>query len=238
MNVMRVTRTLAILIMGTVGVAVALIGLAGAPTLAFWCGEVVHSKPLSRAVYFSSMSLVLGQPNGVSLLIRASHPCLQEIVGQLLTQAGYHLAKLSQAATVHEVIDQPPRWAFEALKALPRATRRRTVVSTAATHPVYLDCLALYRVSGVFVAMDEAAANAAIHAASLGMVSYRPTSGLTPTELRIVRLLLQGHETREIARRVRVTEKTVNTHISNALGKLGYKNRVQLVARVLGYGPE
>ncbi|MBS3933999.1 MAG: helix-turn-helix transcriptional regulator [Truepera sp.] len=49
---------------------------------------------------------------------------------------------------------------------------------------------------------------------------------------------MQGHETREIARRAGATEKTVNAHISNVLVKLGYKNRAQLVARVLGYGPE
>lgn len=76
--------------------------------------------------------------------------------------------------------------------------------------------------------------HAATIAAALGMVSYQSASGLTPTELCIVRLLLQGHETREIAQRVHTIKKTVNAHLSNVLGKLGYKNRAQLVARVLG----
>jgi DNA-binding NarL/FixJ family response regulator len=64
------------------------------------------------------------------------------------------------------------------------------------------------------------------------------TSGLTRSELRIVRLLLQGYETREIARRADASEKTVNAHISNVLGKLGYRDRAQLIAKVLGYCPE
>lgn len=84
---------------------------------------------------------------------------------------------------------------------------------------------------------DAERAVAALYAAATGTASTTITSGLTPTELRVVRLLLQGFGTREIARKVSASEKTVNAHISNVLGKLGYRDRAQLVAKVLGYCP-
>lgn len=133
------------------------------------------------------------------------------------------------------MVDSPPGWAITALEALPKCERHFAAVSTQLKHPVYCDCLMSYQLSGVFFHTDAARGIAALYAAAAGVTSTTMTSGLTPTELRIIRLLLQGHGTREIARRVHATKKTVNDHISHVLGKLGYKDRAQLVARVLGY---
>ena len=41
--------------------------------------------------------------------------------------------------------------------------------------------------------------------------------------------------TREAATRLRVTTKTINAHISNALSKLGYSSRSQYIAALLAY---
>lgn len=53
-------------------------------------------------------------------------------------------------------------------------------------------------------------------------------------ELRVTRLLLAGMGTEDVATRLRVSGKTVNAHISNVLVKLGYENRAQYIAAILG----
>jgi DNA-binding NarL/FixJ family response regulator len=54
--------------------------------------------------------------------------------------------------------------------------------------------------------------------------------GLTRRELEVLRLIAAGRTNREIATRLFVGEKTVATHVSNILGKLGASNRVEAVA--------
>jgi len=61
----------------------------------------------------------------------------------------------------------------------------------------------------------------------------RPTSGwksLTPTELEVVGLVVEGLRNPEIAARLFVSPETVKTHVSNVLAKLGVVNRTELAA--------
>ncbi|HMC80332.1 MAG TPA: LuxR C-terminal-related transcriptional regulator, partial [Acidimicrobiia bacterium] len=61
----------------------------------------------------------------------------------------------------------------------------------------------------------------------------RPTSGwdsLTPTELEVVGLVVEGLRNPEIAGRLFVSPETVKTHVSNILAKLGVVNRTELAA--------
>jgi DNA-binding NarL/FixJ family response regulator len=51
---------------------------------------------------------------------------------------------------------------------------------------------------------------------------------LTPSELRIVRLAVDGRSNREIAHELYVTLKTVEGHLSRAYTKLGIEGRGQL----------
>ena len=60
----------------------------------------------------------------------------------------------------------------------------------------------------------------------------RPTSGwasLTPTELDVVRLLSEGLGNNDIASRLFVSPRTVQTHLTHVYSKLGLTSRVQLV---------
>ncbi len=60
----------------------------------------------------------------------------------------------------------------------------------------------------------------------------RPTSGwasLTPTERDVVRLVSEGLGNKDIATRLFVSPRTVQTHLTHVYTKLGLTSRVQLV---------
>jgi DNA-binding NarL/FixJ family response regulator len=51
---------------------------------------------------------------------------------------------------------------------------------------------------------------------------------LTPTELRVVQYVARGMANREIAEELRVSQRTIESHVSNMLGKTGLHNRTEL----------
>jgi DNA-binding NarL/FixJ family response regulator len=55
----------------------------------------------------------------------------------------------------------------------------------------------------------------------------RDAHALTGRELQVLTLLAQGRSNREIARKLGVAEKTVKTHVSSVLAKLGVADRTQ-----------
>jgi DNA-binding CsgD family transcriptional regulator len=60
----------------------------------------------------------------------------------------------------------------------------------------------------------------------------RPTSGwgaLTPTERDVVQLVSEGLGNKDIATRLFVSPRTVQTHLTHVYTKLGLSSRVQLV---------
>jgi DNA-binding CsgD family transcriptional regulator len=60
----------------------------------------------------------------------------------------------------------------------------------------------------------------------------RPTSGwesLTPTETDVVRLVREGLANKDIAARLLISRRTVQTHLTHVYTKLGLTSRVQLV---------
>ena len=52
---------------------------------------------------------------------------------------------------------------------------------------------------------------------------------LTPREKEIFHLLVKNYSTKDIARKLNISEKTVRNHISNVIQKLGVKSRIQAV---------
>jgi DNA-binding NarL/FixJ family response regulator len=57
---------------------------------------------------------------------------------------------------------------------------------------------------------------------------------LTERELEIARLVADGASNPEIAARLFLSRKTVERHVSNALRKLGARNRAELAAKIAG----
>ena len=60
----------------------------------------------------------------------------------------------------------------------------------------------------------------------------RPTTGwnaLTPTECDVVRLVSEGLANKDIAARLFISPRTVQSHLTHVYNKLGVSSRVQLV---------
>lgn len=56
---------------------------------------------------------------------------------------------------------------------------------------------------------------------------------LTPIEKEIFHLLVQNYSTRDIAKKLNISEKTVRNHISNVIQKLGVESRIQAVFELI-----
>jgi DNA-binding NarL/FixJ family response regulator len=51
---------------------------------------------------------------------------------------------------------------------------------------------------------------------------------LTPTETKVVNFVAQGLKNQEIAIRLKVSQRTIESHVSNMLAKTGLNNRTEL----------
>ncbi|PWM96600.1 MAG: DNA-binding response regulator, partial [Propionibacterium sp.] len=60
--------------------------------------------------------------------------------------------------------------------------------------------------------------------------------GLTPRELEVVRLVVEGLDNAEIGRRVFISPFTAKTHVNRAMAKVGARDRAQLVSLAVQAG--
>ena len=73
---------------------------------------------------------------------------------------------------------------------------------------------------------DHDAVEAVLAAAGHRVARRREApAGLTPREVEILRLLARGLLSKEIARRLRITPKTVGNHVEHIYGKIGVSSR-------------
>jgi DNA-binding NarL/FixJ family response regulator len=63
-----------------------------------------------------------------------------------------------------------------------------------------------------------------------------PDDPLSPRETEVVKLIAEGHTTREIAELLVLSDKTVERHRANILEKLGMRDRVQLTRYAIRRG--
>ncbi len=70
----------------------------------------------------------------------------------------------------------------------------------------------------------------------LGHGDVGRTDELTPREQEVVKLVAEAHTNKEIAEILHLSEKTVENHRSNAMRKLGMRDRVELVRYAIRRG--
>lgn len=70
----------------------------------------------------------------------------------------------------------------------------------------------------------------------LGESEVARTDELTPREQEVVKLVAEAHTNKEIAEILHLSEKTVENHRSNAMRKLGMRDRVELVRYAIRRG--
>ena len=58
---------------------------------------------------------------------------------------------------------------------------------------------------------------------------------LTPREKEIFNLLIKNQSTRDIAKTLGISERTVRNHISNVIQKLGVDSRIQAVFELIKF---
>jgi DNA-binding NarL/FixJ family response regulator len=64
----------------------------------------------------------------------------------------------------------------------------------------------------------------------------QPTTLLTPREEQITKLIAEGHSTKEIAAALHISVKTVESHRTNVLQKLGMRDRLELTRYAIRTG--
>ncbi len=171
----------------------------------------------------------------IGVRLKLAHETFGNLVDEVLARSGLSSPDPSSGGVAEIILDYPLAWAFGQLDTMNSIERARTLVVTQSAHPAYHDCLASYHVSGVVESTNEPALLSGVYAAAASQRTYQWKSGLTYMELRVTRLLLRGFDTGRAAAQLSISFKTVNAHVSNVLGKLGYDNRAQLVAGLLSH---
>ncbi|MFI6800633.1 response regulator [Streptosporangium canum] len=88
----------------------------------------------------------------------------------------------------------------------------------------------------VLLAPEAAEAMLSAHAPAPAPAAGRYVAPLTDRELEVLTLIASGRSNREIARELAVAEKTVKTHVSNVLMKLGVQDRTQAALYAVRHG--
>ncbi len=169
----------------------------------------------------------------VGIQILYHHPTYTSFMKPVLERSDIQLADTFDHGVAQIVLDYPLTWAITQLEKMDSIARARTLVATQTSQPIYQDCLASFHLSGVVNSTNENALLSAIYAAASAQKTYQWQSRLTYMELRVTRLLLQGLDTKRLAKQLQISYKTVNAHISNILGKLDLESRAQYLAALL-----
>ncbi|MET8340704.1 response regulator transcription factor [Streptosporangium canum] len=88
----------------------------------------------------------------------------------------------------------------------------------------------------VLLAPEAAEAMLSAPAPAPAPAAGRYVAPLTGRELEVLTLIASGRSNREIARELAVAEKTVKTHVSNVLMKLGVQDRTQAALYAVRHG--
>lgn len=170
--------------------------------------------------------------HSIRIELRAANTFYEDFAKSLL-RIDRFLSGVDDRPAATLLLDFPLTWALRQLNTMPIRERARTVVYTTARSEAYLDAIAGFHVSGVISTNRLVHLSSALHAAAYAMRTYARSTDLTPTELRLIRYLLTGKATEDMASEMRVSPKTINAHFSNILQKLNVSSRLHIVTDLL-----
>ncbi|MFJ8208381.1 helix-turn-helix transcriptional regulator [Streptomyces sp. NPDC096033] len=224
--------------------AAALSSSAAAPaegSLLFLSEEPCASVQLVR------ITLAAGDTEGARTAVRAA---------RRLAEANPGVRSLAAfAAQAAGLLDGDPAalaWAAEAMREAPRRLAAASALEdagAAAGAPgagLLEEALAAYtgmgarreiaRVRRRLERLGPGAAAGAVAAAPGQAAPREPEAELTPSELRVVRLVVEGLTNRAVADRLFLSPHTVDTHLRHAFAKYGVNSRVELARAFLAGG--
>lgn len=197
----------------------------------------------------------------ISVLIVDDHPVVRQGLRALLEvqdgmtvagEAGDGPSAVSLAASLRPDIvlldlKLPGMDGIAVLQAL-RSSGLRVLVLTSATHPSAASQAVLAGAAGVlYKDIDPDALVRAIRSVHDGnvllaqeaigsLVRGSRADSLTPREREVLSRIAEGRSNREIARLLRLSEKTVKAHVSSVLAKLGVQDRTQAAVYAVRHG--
>lgn len=171
-------------------------------------------------------AVATGQPRGIGVALRT--------LGQL-ERGARGRARLERAVDV--LARSPARLEYaRALIELGSALRRNRE-SRAAREPLRAG-LDLAVAGGATRSIDRALSELDASGARPRRLRATGRDALTPSELRVARLVVEGHTNKEVAQALFVTTRTVDTHLLHVYAKLDISSRQQLGAALdAGRGP-
>lgn len=176
-------------------------------------GEAAEAAEAVRVIRATRPTLVvcdLNMPGGGIEVVRA---CAGET----------HVVMLTVSEAERDVLDAVIAGAVGYLvKSTPAAELRAALGRAAAGEPVFSPELAAL-VLGEFRKLAKASG---------------PVSPLSPREREVLQLVARGHSYREIGDRLYISEKTVENHVRNILGKLHLNGKSALIRYAVDHGIE
>lgn len=199
----------------------------------------------------------------IRVLVVDDHPVVRQgIAGLIATQSDMSL--VAEAGTGREALHQfrthrpditlmdlqmPEMSGFDAISAiLAESSEARIIVLTTYVGDVqvlralkagargYLLKNSLYKELVETIRAVHAGRKSLSPEASFQLAEHATDEALTPAEIRILRLIAEGHANKEIAATLSLTEGTVKGQIRNILSKLGAKDRTQAAMIALKRG--
>jgi DNA-binding CsgD family transcriptional regulator len=170
-------------------------------------------------------------------------PSLWQLQGEALAALGRHAdaeaALLAAAAGAERLGLLPTRWRIQrSLGRLYQAAGRRTLARQAYTEAARLVALLAERIADKERrARFQQAATALLPRSAADAPRQDPAvARLTRREREVAILIAQGKTSREIAEALVLGERTIETHTSNILGKLGFRSRREIIAWAMTAG--
>ena len=203
------------------------------------------------------------EPGPIRLLVVDDHPVVRQGIAALIaTEADMSL--VGEAATGREALHQfrthrpdvtlmdlqmPDMNGFDAISAiLSESPAARIIVLTTYVGDVqvvralragargYLLKNSLYKELVETIRAVHVGRKSLSPEASFQLAEHATDEALTPAEIRILRLIAEGHANKEIAAKLSLTEGTVKGQIRNVLSKLGARDRTHAALIALKRG--